>query len=121
MKFVDRLNELLSLQDGWYDDNKGIAPTEQLVQLVTAVVVHLLERNSLLEPQISPVPDGGIDLSWEHKGIYCTVGEEEFRIAQVKGKLPEDIHITEFSLIGKEEQQKTELICLKLISIFSEL
>lgn len=48
----------------------------ELLNLVQQIVLTLKKLNVPEEPAISATGDGGIDLNWEEKKVFCTLSKE---------------------------------------------
>lgn len=78
-----RLNELLSMEDGWMEDGSGIAPDKEALLKLAELFDMFFWSDDLL-PYIYPTPSGDIEMEWK-------VGNTDFILDVVlscfKGKL----------------------------------
>ncbi len=79
LSFEKDLLFLESLQKGWDGDD-----AEEINREILKIVRNILEQLQLDDidiPNITPVIDGSIDLTWKKKGLFCTIDYEELVIS----------------------------------------
>ena len=64
---LKRVKELSELRDGWFDppSNPGKAPSEQILDTLESLLTVLVDHE-LVDPLVSPRPDGGLEIEWEN-------------------------------------------------------
>ncbi len=96
-----RLDELTTLASNW--DGSGAQSVDRgALRLAGAVIIQAL-RAGLPEPEIFPVPDGGVQIEWQagpveleleiecggQVGVF--VCDDEQAAQQIDGQIPEDL------------------------------
>lgn len=101
--------QLQELQDGW-DEEDAVKPDEKCL----AYLSDFLKASKLPIPDISPIQNGGIDLSWSDDKIICTIDldEDDGLYVIIDYWIGDDLH--EIQL----QDPQIEDLCDKLNSIF---
>ena len=109
IKIAERLDELASLEPNW--DGYGAKLIDPAALRQASVVLEDLHGWPLREPEIFPVPDGGVQLEWTSGPVelelefeaggqsavfVCDVGHTEQRI---DGELPRDSALLRLALV----------------------
>ncbi|MEJ7859995.1 MAG: hypothetical protein WKF90_00015 [Pyrinomonadaceae bacterium] len=88
-----KLRELSELRDNW--DSYGSRPIQQKASETAAELLTETAKFGLPEPQIFPVPGGGLQLEWDNAKCELELGilpdgEMEFLITDSKGEMLEN-------------------------------
>ncbi len=107
---VDYLRQLIT---GWPDGSK--APSSDLIILATHLVTRVLELSGEMEPLLYPSPDGGIDIRWESRKLYCTLeADQVFAMYRIAGEKVEDIVSFNVSLDARDKNRLFQRACVRI-------
>jgi len=69
LEVLDELNELINLPDGW-DSYDGVGTSiEVAVRALDFINVLLTACAAMSQPQLTPLPEGGLQLEWHRPGL----------------------------------------------------